>query len=90
MMKQVSSKTPIDFLLYIGDEVENEPAFEYLNPLQGKRSKYIDSNACIYTCTIGMKATQANYFLSTPETASTVFEHLSQSIRRRHIRSRRI
>jgi hypothetical protein len=31
MMKHVSQKAPIDFLMYIGDEVENEPAFEYLN-----------------------------------------------------------
>ena len=31
MMKQVSAKKPIDFLMYIGDEAEHEPAFEYLN-----------------------------------------------------------
>ena len=37
-----------------------------------------------------MKATQANYFISTPETASNLFEQLSQSIRRKSIRQRRI
>ncbi len=48
MIGAVGTKNPIDFLMYIGDETENEEAFEYLNLLnteQGKRSKYVASDA---------------------------------------------
>jgi trehalose-6-phosphatase len=80
MIGAVGTKNPIDFLMYIGDETENEEAFEYLNLLnteQGKRSKYVASDAQIYTVTMGMKATQANYFLQTTDSVSALFEHLS-------------
>jgi hypothetical protein len=33
MMKQYGSEEPIDFLMYIGDESENELAFTWLNQL---------------------------------------------------------
>jgi trehalose-6-phosphatase len=93
MMSSVGTKTPIDFLMYIGDETENEEAFEYLNHLnteQGKRSKFVSQEASIYTVAMGMKATQANYFLSTPDSATALFEHLSQSIKRKKDSTRRI
>ena len=85
-MKQKGSKTPIDFLMYIGDENENEEAFQYLNSLnteQAKKQKYVDPNATIYSCAIGMKTTNANYFLSTPDAVANLFEQLSHSIRRK-------
>lgn len=93
MMSHTGTKTPIDFLMYIGDENENEEAFEYLNQLtteQGKRSKFVANDASIYTVAIGMKATQANYFLPTVDSVSALFEHLSQSIRRKKEHTRRI
>jgi hypothetical protein len=80
MLREKGSKTPIDFLLYIGDEAENEPAFQYLNKLSAaqkssrKKQKYIESSAAIYSCTIGMKTTRANYFLSTPDAVAVLFE----------------
>lgn len=66
------SDTPIDFIMYIGDENENEEVFQYLNSMnQGSNNKSrIDREAMIYTCAIGMKATLANYFISTPDSVS--------------------
>jgi len=79
MLSLKGSQTPIDFVMYIGDENENEEVFQYLNSLnQGKHNSNVDHEAIMYTCAIGMKMTQANYFISTPESVSTILEQLSQ------------
>lgn len=71
-MKRLGEVKPIDFLLYIGEESLNEPAFEYLNQqtdseVQSRISQFISPDANIYTCTIGLKSTSANYYLEQAE-----------------------
>jgi trehalose-6-phosphatase len=72
LVKRIGERRQIDFILYIGEEAMNEHAFEYLN--QQKRpnvrssiSNYISDDAKIYTCTIGLKSTNANYYLESAE-----------------------
>ena len=62
----------LDFILYIGEENMNEPAFEYLNQqksssIQSSLTKYIAEGAPIFTCTIGLRSTHANYYLEQAE-----------------------
>ena len=67
LVKKIGTEQEIDLILYIGEENMNEPAFEYLN--QQKRaynsriSQFLAPEANIYTCTIGLKSTHANYYL---------------------------
>lgn len=60
---------PIDFVLYIGSENMNEPAFQYL--AKHKKSTvgapFFNNDCKIYTCTIGLKSTNANYYLEQAE-----------------------
>ena len=49
-----------------------EVAFEYLNQQKkpeclSKITQYLDREAKIYTCTIGLKSTNANYYLEQAE-----------------------
>lgn len=93
MLSIAGAQTPIDFLMYIGDEIENEEAFMYLNELnneQGKKTKFVDSNALIHPCAIGMRDTHANYYLDSADDASTLFEQLAIAIRRKRDNTRRI
>jgi hypothetical protein len=59
MIKNCSVDKPIDYLMYIGDDPQNEKAFNYLQQLSQKKvwNKHLTSNAAIYACTIGRKVT---------------------------------
>lgn len=69
MIKNCSIDKPIDYLMYIGDDPQNEKAFNYLQQLVKKKVqiKNLTQNAVIYACTIGRKVTQANYYLSSTD-----------------------
>ena len=66
----------------------NEQAFEYLN--QQKRpdvkssiSNYISDDAKIYTCTIGLKSTNANYYLEQAEITFTLKKLRQDTVHRK-------
>ncbi len=60
-----ASKEPVDFLLYIADDPYNEKVFSYMNTLQQQElAKKLDPNLKMYSCTIGRRVTEANYFLN--------------------------
>jgi trehalose-6-phosphatase len=78
MIRQFSSKKPIDFLMYIGDDLQSEQVFQHLNQLkkQPKSEALLTKEATILTCTIGRRVTQANYFLSSPDAVLNLLQKL--------------
>ena len=77
LVKKIGEVRQIDFLLYIGEENMNESAFEYLNQqksrdCQSRIAQFIEPDANIYTCTIGLKSTHANYYLEPAEISFTL------------------
>lgn len=69
MIKKLAMKQPIDFILYIGDDMQNEKVYNFLNTLQRAKTgnKNLSDEVAIYPCTIGRRVTQANFFLSATE-----------------------
>lgn len=81
MIKICSLEKPVDFLLYIGDEPHNERVFHYLNSLLKTKDDSnvgLAENAIVYSCTIGRKVTQANFFVSSPETILKLLNRLPE------------
>lgn len=76
MIRQFSSKKPIDFLMYIGDDLQSEQVFQHMNQLKKspKSEALLTKEATILTCTIGRRVTQANYFLSNQEEVLNLLE----------------
>ena len=65
----------------------NESAFEYLNQQKNRDSKsriaqFIAPDANIYTCTIGLKSTNANYYLEQAEISFTLKKLKMEPIQR--------
>ena len=80
LLRKVGEHIPVDFLLYIGEEGINEPAFAYLNGLTrdpGIMSNFIQNECPIYTCTVGQKFTKAKYYLEQNEINSTLKQLIS-------------
>ena len=83
MIKNCSVDKPIDYLMYIGDDPQNEKAFNYVQQLSQKKvwNKHLTSNAAIYACTIGRKVTQANYYLSSTDAVLQLLQKLPKQNR---------
>ena len=67
VLKQRGSDVKIDFLMFIGDEAQNEPVFEYIDRVkrdEKEGTEVLTKDSHCYTVTIGRKVTQANFFLS--------------------------
>jgi len=76
-MEQISKQFKLDFLLYIGDDPNNEPVFSFLNQkLKANNKKYTTRDAHVITCTIGRKPSNARYFMNEPQDVASLFESL--------------
>jgi len=87
LVKSLGEKRQIDFILYIGDENMNEPAFQYLSEqkrsgFQGRISQFIATDAKVYPCTIGLKSTHANYYLEQQEINYTLKKLKEETVQR--------
>lgn len=76
-IKLAGNREPVDFILYIADDPYNEKVFSYLNTLQSQElAKKLDSNLKMYSCTIGRRVTEANYFLNSIDSVLKLLQKL--------------
>jgi trehalose-6-phosphatase len=80
MIKLCAKNQPLDFILYIGDDPQNEKVFNYLNSLQRtKNNANLVDNLKVYPVTIGRRVTQANYYLSNLDAVLKLLQQLAKN-----------
>lgn len=70
-------------MMYVGDDTQNEDVFKYLNQNvknKGNKTRQIKQETTIYSCTIGRKVTQANFFLTDTDHVLTMLEKMAQPV----------
>lgn len=80
ILREITKEQEVDFMMYVGEDTQNTDIFKYLNrnvKNKGEKTRSIKQETTIYSCTIGRKVTQANFFLTGADHVLTMLEKMA-------------
>lgn len=85
LQKVYKVKGKIDFMFIIGDDDSDERTFKMVKLLKKRRCEYLDLDVKSFTCTFGLKPSEAiNYFLNADEVIKLMELLSTNSCKRAH------
>lgn len=84
LQKIYKTKGKVDFVFTIGDDASDEKMFKMIKKLKKRHCEWLSPDAKIFSCTFGMKPSEAMYYFLNADEVLKLMELLSASGKRAH------